>query len=197
MYAIWILNLDWLPLDKFLVLSGRRPPPRSDHTTARADDHVCRLLCENKERTEIDVSGTRGRAASMRLSQIKFLFSTCYARCDGPCEISRSLGAKTYPLLHWPATGFVACSYLLRRKRVSGEITDFSMNKDAHEPYLVFFVFTTAFINQWASRIITLTFLPKSVDDESAFWVQKGTPTSSFLPWWYETGPNSSSCDLL
>jgi hypothetical protein len=120
-------------------------------------------------------------------------------------DSSWSGGAKTYQLLHWPATGlrryhkpnlfsfislhvnifglqmvlmFVARSYLLRRKRVSGEITDFSMNKDAHEPYLVFFVFTTSFINQWASRIINLTFLPKSVDDESAFRVQKGTPTT-------------------
>jgi hypothetical protein len=46
------------------------------------------------------------------------------------------------------------------------EITDFSHEQGCQ--YLVFFVFTTSFINQWASRIITLTFLPKSVDDESA-----------------------------
>jgi hypothetical protein len=90
---------------------------------------------------------------STSVSRIEFLFSTCYARYDGPCEISHGLGAKTYPLLYWPATGlrryhktnlfsfislhinifglqmvlmFVARSYLLRRKRVSGEITDFS-----------------------------------------------------------------------
>ncbi|XP_073968187.1 uncharacterized protein [Bombus fervidus] len=33
------------------------------------------------------------------MSQIKFLFSTCYARCDGPCEIPHSLDVKNYPLL--------------------------------------------------------------------------------------------------
>jgi hypothetical protein len=35
----------------------------------------------------------------VRVSRIKFLFSTCYARCDGPCEIPHSLGVKSYPLL--------------------------------------------------------------------------------------------------
>jgi hypothetical protein len=28
------------------------------------------------------------------------------------------------------------------------------MNKDAHEPHLVFFVFIVSFINKWASRIV-------------------------------------------
>jgi hypothetical protein len=40
------------------------------------------------------------RRTSVLVSRIKFLFSTCYARCDGPCEIPHSLGVKTYPLLH-------------------------------------------------------------------------------------------------
>jgi hypothetical protein len=39
-------------------------------------------------------------STSVLVSRIKFLFSTCYARCDGPCEIPHSLGVKTYPLLH-------------------------------------------------------------------------------------------------
>jgi hypothetical protein len=37
---------------------------------------------------------------STSVSRIEFLFSTCYARYDGPCEISHGLGAKTYPLLY-------------------------------------------------------------------------------------------------
>jgi hypothetical protein len=78
---------------------------------------------------------------------------------------------------------------------VSGEITDFSHEQGC--PCLVFFVVITSFNSQWASRIITPTFLPESADDKSAFWVQKGTPTPSFLPWWYERGPNSSSSDLI
>jgi hypothetical protein len=138
------------------------------------------------------------------MSRIEFRFGTCYARCDGPCAIPHGLSAKTYPLLHWPATSlrryhkrnlfsfislhinifglqmvlmFVARSYLLRKKRVSGEITDFSHEQGC--PYPVFIVFTTSFINQWASRIITLTFLSQSVDDESEF--KRAHPHRDFL----------------
>ena len=54
-------------LDHFLVFSGRRPPLRSDHATVRAYDHICRILL--KQQTEIDVSGSRCLATTMRLSR--------------------------------------------------------------------------------------------------------------------------------
>ena len=56
-----------LTLDHFLVFSGRQPPLRSDHATVRAYDHICRILL--KQQPEIDVSGSRCLATTMRLSR--------------------------------------------------------------------------------------------------------------------------------
>ena len=52
-----------LTLDHFLILSGRRPPLRSDHATVRVYDHVCRILL--KQQTEIDVSESRCLATTI------------------------------------------------------------------------------------------------------------------------------------
>ena len=41
--------------------------------------------------------------------------------------------------------------------------------------------------NQWASRIVILTFLTKSVNNESAFFVQKAHPHQAFLLWLHST----------
>ena len=114
---------------------------------------VCMCVILMSITLEFAKSFTVERECSLPVSRIEFLFGTCYARCDGPCEVPLGLGAKTYTLLHWPATGlrrhhkpnlfsfvslhtnifglrivltFVVRSYLLRRKRVSGEITGFS-----------------------------------------------------------------------
>ena len=55
-----------LTLHHFLVFSGRRPPLRSDHATVRAYHRICRILL--KQQNEIDVSGNRCLAATMRSS---------------------------------------------------------------------------------------------------------------------------------
>ena len=53
-------------LDHFLVFSGKRPPLRSDHAIVRTYDHICRILL--KQQTEIDVSGSRCLATTLRSS---------------------------------------------------------------------------------------------------------------------------------
>ena len=55
-----------LTLNHSLIFSERRPPLRSDHATVRTYDHICRILL--KQQTEIDVSGSRCLATSMRSS---------------------------------------------------------------------------------------------------------------------------------
>ena len=64
-----IFKKDSFDLRSFLGLfSGRRTPLRSDHATVRTYDQVYRLPCRWKQQTEIDVSGSRCLAATMRSS---------------------------------------------------------------------------------------------------------------------------------
>jgi hypothetical protein len=87
-------------VDRFLVLYGV-PICAEDLMASR---HSLLLLKRLQRTTAIrTVRGYRTvsyASATMLVSRIKFLFSTCYARCDGPCGIPHSLGVRTYPLLH-------------------------------------------------------------------------------------------------